>query len=251
VKNPCHTSLDLRFARVGVLADEKTSWPPEHQLFLNGLVYSDFGDRSPTDAESRLRWVRSQRKTHFRPQPYEQLAAVLRKHGLEADAAKVLFEKNRDQAKYTQQPLRRRTWNAFLNITVGYGYRPVRALLWSLLIVVLGAHMFQPAFDAGTLVDSVSPAGIATDLTPGSLPTRRGSSFCSLIYSVDTFVPLVDLGEDRHWTPDPNRGRPLFQVGWFEMRYGEVLRYYLVLQRLFGWVFTTLLIAALSGLIRR
>ena len=76
--------------------------------------------------------------------------------------------------------------------------------------------------------------------------------FNALVYSIDVFVPLVDLHQQKYWLPNASRGDelPIFKVfklptsGWW-------LRSYLWVQIAVGWLLTTLLALGLSGLIRR
>jgi hypothetical protein len=64
------------------------------------------------------------------------------------------------------------------------------------------------------------------------------TKFCAFIYSLETFVPLVKLEMAEYWIPDPNR------------RAGSIFRVYLWIQILLGWVLTTLLVAAFTGIIK-
>ncbi|MDS4010860.1 MAG: hypothetical protein RKK15_05645, partial [Defluviicoccus sp.] len=73
--------VSLAHATVGVLADDLESWPQPGALILNGFVYGAIAPASTTDAEKRLDWLRRQNPQHFSPQPYEQLAKVLRQMG--------------------------------------------------------------------------------------------------------------------------------------------------------------------------
>jgi len=76
--------------------------------------------------------------------------------------------------------------------------------------------------------------------------------FCAPAYVIDTFVPLIDLGQAHYWTPDVRCSGTLLAVGnytiplsgFFLRRVGWVLN-------ILGWVLTTLLVAGLSGVIRR
>ena len=88
--------LDLRGAVVGGLLDQERSWPSPGKLLIDGFTYKGFGPESPSDAASRLKWLRLQ--PSFRPQPYQQLANVLRDNGDEAGAARVLAAKDDAQS---------------------------------------------------------------------------------------------------------------------------------------------------------
>ena len=74
--------------------------------------------------------------------------------------------------------------------------------------------------------------------------------FDPVLYSVDMFVPVVTFHQASYWLPDTNRGNVVVRIGSFVVLTGGLLRYYLVLHILMGWVLTTLLIVGLTGLIR-
>jgi hypothetical protein len=80
--------------RVRQLSDDEASWPTPGNLQLDGFVYTAIV-AGPADAATRLRWLARQPPRSFRPQPYEQLAKVLRESGHEDDAIRVLIAKER------------------------------------------------------------------------------------------------------------------------------------------------------------
>jgi len=131
--------LRLKHASVGFIADQEGGWPPPGRLLIDGFVYSFVqprpGGDSPWDAPTRLRWLALQ-PPGFHPQPYRQLAKVLRESGDEPGALQVLIAVQ--DASYRQGGLLGRFEGAFLKATIGYGYRPLRTIGWSLLVVLFG-----------------------------------------------------------------------------------------------------------------
>ncbi|WP_139226770.1 hypothetical protein [Poseidonocella pacifica] len=89
--------VDLTNARVGCLIDDPDSWPSRGNLRLNGFTYGSFESNTSTIYFDRLDWLRRQYEPHladdFRPQPFEQLAKVLRETGREAEATKIAISK--------------------------------------------------------------------------------------------------------------------------------------------------------------
>jgi hypothetical protein len=79
--------------------------------------------------------------------------------------------------------------------------------------------------------------------------------FNPLIYSLENFLPVVELHQDKYWRPNPRH-----TVSAKSRRGGEprdpsstpsrLLRWYLWLHILAGWTITPLLFAGLSGLVR-
>ena len=58
-------------------------------------------------------------------------------------------------------------------------------------------------------------------------------NFNAIVYSLDTFAPLIDLHQAKYRLP----------TGWF-------LRAYLWVHIILGWVLTTLLVVGLTGLVQ-
>jgi hypothetical protein len=93
--------LDLRGSHIGGLCDDEKSWPIPGKLLIDGLTYGGFCGEiraapieqtaSPTDAASRLKWLRLQPR--FYPQPYKQLANWMRENGDDTGATTVLAAK--------------------------------------------------------------------------------------------------------------------------------------------------------------
>ena len=64
--------------------------------------------------------------------------------------------------------------------------------------------------------------------------------FSPLVYSLETFLPLVKLGQGDEWAPNPNAGRA-----------GKCLRRYLWVHMLMGWLLTALFVAGVSGIVHK
>jgi hypothetical protein len=90
--------LDLRNSKVGRLLNDESSWPANDNLQIDGFVYDQIAGKTPS-AETQLRWLSLQLKEHFLPQPYEQLATVLAKMGLEEEGRKVMIAKNKEHGR--------------------------------------------------------------------------------------------------------------------------------------------------------
>jgi hypothetical protein len=218
--------------------DDEDSWPQRGQLLLDGLEYEGFaGDRTPMDAQRRLEWIRRQ-LPDFRPQPYDQLARVFRRMGREAEAVEVLIAKQEDLIRYGKLSRWGKLTRWIFGVTIGYGYRSGLALLWSLIIVSIGWLFFELAYIFGLMVPS--SLGIPTDSLHSAgwrLPPNY-PRFQALFYSLDAFLPIVDLHQERFWLPDA--GKP----------WGATLWLYLRLHILAGWVFSTLFVSGVTGLVK-
>ncbi len=236
-------TVDLNGAHVGTLLDEEKSWPEPSHLLIDGFTYDGFGPGSPTDLRTRLRWISLQPQTPgaFNPQPYRQLAKAYRESGLENDATSVLVAA--EDVRYARYGWRGRLLGGFLRATIGYGHRPLRAIDWSLGVVLLGWLMVSVAKRAGVMrltwpETTPPPSG---DPTAGLNP---------LLYSLDLFLPFVNLHQEHYWWPDESSARSLRLAGLTLKVRGSMLRLYLWAQIIAGWLLSAIFIAGVTGLIR-
>ena len=234
------TQLDLSGASVGFLVDDERSWPAPGNLVIDGLTYSSFGlGLAPLDADTRLKWIALQPQYH--PQPYRQLAKVLREVGDEKGAVKVLVAEG--DARYRQMGVLGRVLGTFLKYTIGYGHRPLLALFWSLGVVLIGWAMVSIGARAGVMAQS----------WPEHLPvgtTKSHEELHPLLYSLDMFLPVVDLHQEYYWWPDTTMSGSVDAFGLRISISGRFLRHYLWLQIMAGWVLSGIFIAGVTGLIR-
>jgi hypothetical protein len=238
-EHPNGIALNLEHARLGVIEDDEGSWPQPGRLWIDGLEYEGFaGDRTPTDVRRRLEWLRRQ-LPDFRPQPYDQLAQVFRRMGREADAVEVLIAKQEDLIRHGKLSWWGRLTRRILGITIGHGYRSGRALLWSLAFVIAGALIFGWANARGLMAPS-SPEILTDPLyrAGGTIPPDY-PRFEALFYSLDAFLPIVDLHQESFWLPDA--GKP----------FGALVRIYLWIHIAAGWFLSTLFVSGVTGLVRR
>jgi hypothetical protein len=238
IRNQAHVSgiLDLSSATLGNLNDDPLCWPVVGNLFLDRCQYGAFTG-GPVDAAKRLDWLARQnparRGVDFWPQPYQQLAKVLHEMGHEDEAKTVLIEKEHRlrAAELRRLPRWRKPLHwGFTQLLrmVGYGHRPALALVPALAVVLLGAALVHRAADAGVLV-AARPAEAGAPV-PVLVP---------LAYSVEAFVPIVELGQTDAFRPD--LGRP----------WGYRLQVYLWLHGFAGWLIGGIAAAGILGLFRR
>jgi hypothetical protein len=246
------TKLDLENADVASLFDDRASWPAPGNLNLDGFTYSEFGGGSPADSPDRLQWLALQ-PNGYRPQPYAQLAKVLKQSGRIEDETEVLIAQLVEQRRSGNLSVAARAWNLLLQTTIGYGYRPLRALWWITGFVLLGTILFGWGYRAGVMTPSEPDAYEA--FARGGRPPVHYPHFNAFVYSLENFLPVVDLHLGNHWRPnarerivaDPASGEWMTENA---TSAGKLLRWYLWFHILAGWVLTPLMFAGLSGLIR-
>lgn len=183
--------VDLRHAVLGIIRDGWESWPDE--LKLDGLRYDRF--ENPLPPGQRVRWLLRD-GSGYTPQPFEQLALTYRSLGHEDEARTVSLLKERLRRKTLPRPAQ--VWGVIQDITVGYGYRPMRAAFWLLALLVLGSVVFTV-----------------------QRPTRAGSGgtevFNPVIFTLDVLLPVIGLGQGTAFTPTPGTqwiGYLLTASGW-------------------------------------
>jgi hypothetical protein len=235
--------LMLRDGSVGFIVDQERGWPRPGNLVIDGLVYSSFdvhpGD-SPWDAQTRLRWLALQ-PPGFHLQPYRQLAKVLRESGDEPGAIQVLIAQ--EDARYRQFELPGRIAGDFLNATIGYGYKPLRTIGWSLLIILIG----------WSVVWTAKRAEVMRPTWPENAPHTPEPNYEELhplLYSLDAFLPFVNLHQEHYWWPNSKAAGDCVILGYTVRLRGSLVRHYLWLQIFSGWLLSAILIAGITGLMK-
>ncbi|MGH4008812.1 MAG: hypothetical protein ACRDTH_11770 [Pseudonocardiaceae bacterium] len=160
---------------------------PERRLALSGLVYTSL------HTVGWHQWLHLiTRHTHdYRPQPYQQLAAVLKATGREAIARDVLIAQQQDLHDRGELGGRlakgaHRLWG----VLAGYGYRSGRVIVAFLVVLLLAAGLGVAAGHT-----SVGPDRYVTVRTGQA---GNSNSPCSLLEQIragiDHSLPLVPAG---------------------------------------------------------
>lgn len=266
------TKLVLERATAGSVMYSNGNWPIQGGLFLDGFVYGRIADRQ-ADADTMLKWLGIQPEESFKPQPYLQLAKVLRESGDDDGERRVLvaMEDRRWKADHPSAYALRLP----LRLTAGYGYRPLWAF-WEIAgLSALGWVIYRRSYLAGNIVPTEKEA--YEYFKREGRPPAHTSAFSPLVYSVENSLPLVKLGQAEKWQPDPSSSLPMEQqtsvpgganglspgvrlLRWFYRflagipRVGtssRLVRWFLLLQIVLGWLLATLFLAGVTGLIRK
>ncbi|WP_106745349.1 hypothetical protein [Yoonia maritima] len=259
--------VDLTSAHLADLADDAESWDKCDELCLVGLTYDVL--HGSADVDQRLVWLEKGAvwDGEFHPQPYEQLAKVLRESGHRTEATSILFDKELARRKAIRgrwwedrKPFRwflQLCWDYMLQFTIGFGHRPQRSF-YVLVVLVSVAWLFAHfAWKEGDFAPNVAVLLISEDWQalaqgPDAVPNpamvwgdsdhagKDYETFHSVAYAVDVVVPLVSLGQDAAWAPSTNRGPWGWHLWW--------LRWVLTV---LGWIVTAIGAAAVTGVIRK
>jgi hypothetical protein len=246
-----HGHILLSRATVDSLADDFSSWASRPgRLVLDGFTYGGFtGTGVPVDAATRLKWLALQWPEHigdeFKPQPWEQLIAVLRATGHPEAARSIAIAKQDRLRQAKVLPKSVRPFHRLYGLLVGYGYRPMRLLAATATVWLLCASAYWMASNPawfGTKNHLLAPP----PSEPGrAAPAPDYRNFVPLIYSADVLLPVVDLGYKDEWQPvvADRAGNPLI--------WGQLLRFLYWFEIAFGWVAGLLLVGVLGNLIKK
>ncbi len=249
-----HGFLNLRNAVVDRFEDDIESWPEQNMLLIDGYKYEAIFGNSPIDASQRMKWLALQPTNNkdygFRPQPYEQLVKVLRAMGHEDDARKIAIEKQKAMRKARGR--RANLWSWVLRVTTGYGYQTWLAFIWMAGMFLVGSGFFFNADQKAEMrpvsenvylsecyhgdVDGCAAKGWRTHSKSDGKELRLPSgypTFDPFIFSLDTLLPIVDFHQETYWQP---RAGPY--------------RLYMWIHIAFGWMLTTIAVAAFTGLFK-
>jgi hypothetical protein len=170
--------LILRNTAVLALQDLPNAWPDK--LELNGFTYTFLGSLASEDANNIATRKVSQFKEllikhkPYSPQPYEQLAKILRKEGYPDKADELLYAgKNRELSEV--EGFLNWLRLALLKVFIGYGYRIYYAVFW-----------FFGFMTVGVLVLRLSRQGPAHGMPYG------------IAYSSDMLLPIIRLRESHY-----------------------------------------------------
>jgi hypothetical protein len=201
---PASGQVILRHARCAALADNETFWTGPDGVDLDDFRYDALAEPVPLQADEmviqRIDWLRAALRHQYVPGPYDQLAAMFRAGGNEEHASTVLIRKQEDRYRALARGYRLlgpgvRVWSLVQRLMVGYGYRPTRALVWLLGLLVFGSLWFGLLRDTcGTqhgLVALGSRCPINIEDT--------GLVWNPFLYTMDLLVPIVDFGNKSRW----------------------------------------------------
>lgn len=262
-------SLSLTGAHARQFEDDHVSWPPKvvkgpdgkplvTEIDLDDFTYERINTTTPI--EMRKDWL--SRRTRFGPQPFEQLAKVLKATGREQEARLVAQEKQSFRRRSGEAPV---GWGAY-GFFVGYGYRPRRLILWLAALWLACAWSYSQAWEADLFVPAQPSVALNQALAKSCRPPegrwkseacrelmREYPAFNAFVYSLEHSLPVLDMHQKRSWTPanlvvaaEPARSLagavaplalPLWWLVWA--------------QTIVGWLGGLVLAAVLTGIVKK
>ncbi|MGZ9929938.1 membrane-associated oxidoreductase [Streptomyces sp. NC-S4] len=167
--------VNLRRSTVDLLHIDPQAWP--ERIAIDGLTYRTLAPHLP--AEQRLPALERE-ESGYLTYAYEQLAAAYRTAGDEAAARTVQLAKLRRHRRTL--PRAARAWGLLQDVTVGYGFRPLRAAGWLLALLMTGSIAY-----------GIDP--------PRALKAGEAPDFNPVFYTIDLMVPIVGFGQEGAFAP--------------------------------------------------
>ena len=201
--------VDLANARVGTFHDDRNSWPgcgcAGSPTTRSGTSQCRFATGLSGSAAMRAATYR--RSTSNSPTPTGVPGRL-------EDARQVAIARQRQRSRQLNVPAR--AWNWLLYVTVGYGYRTWLAGIWLAGLVAAGTAVFAASYPghmhkSGPVVPAFNP----------------------FVYTLDTVLPVVDLGEQKAWIA---QGAAL------------TIQWLLICA---GWILTTAVVAGVTNALNR
>jgi hypothetical protein len=230
-------------ASVGSLDDDKESWPVSGHLFLDGFTYQRIGNVSvdtpgdssdtPRDFKSRKQWVELDTTHPLRA--YRQLSDVYsrfsdtRRSRAALFALEDLLHSNGTKEEHsTILRCMRVAWKILLKITIGYGYRLGRAVLWLIFFWSVGFALAYWGYFVHLIVPADKEA--YTSFVQHWVAVNNYPTFHAGIFSLENAIPPINLSMSDHWRA----------VG--------CLSWWFFVQRIAGWFLSIFFVAGITGL---
>ena len=234
-------------------------------IYLDGLKYEHL-DIKDLSFNTFKNWL--DKMPEFKPQPYKQLAKVLRNMGHNEDANDIMIKYNEELRKKDFLTCNR----LFISIlkwiyakTAGYGYKPMSVIKWMSIVWLLCSLFYWNASKVAVFAPTnplvfqkkdyyechVEENGTAlsdifnwkkynnTNNWIDSKLEGEYTTFNPFMYSLDVILPIVDLQVEKDWGQYVSSNNGTLNdftrwIMWFEI--------------LFGWIYSLILVAILSGL---
>jgi hypothetical protein len=304
LKPTCAGICDLTNTRAEslLIATDTRRWPTGLKVIAPDIRIESVPEYTRDQRKDWLRWL--QEKSAWSPHLYQQMAKRLREAGHEECAKAFYIAMRRRQRReelnglleprgdenydfrvhgYIPKPrrewLRLLGWEKLLDWTVGFGHRPMNALICMAALIVIGWVGFAFAWHGGAITpaQAVVFEDIHTQLDSGDegdLGTRDPNwaigledcvkqnatvsltflgrseaeaaclpadypAFNALFYSFDLAIPLLEMRPERYWTVNVSAPGGQWVLAWY---YFHII---------VGSVLTGLFLAAVTGIVKR
>jgi hypothetical protein len=239
-------------ASCGTLIDDEKSWPAGNsRIFLDDFTYrlGHIGD-----TEARLRWLRRQfpagkdrRRGDFHPSSYKHLAATLRAQGHEREATEILIGMARDRMLYARLGRWQRLWSGILWHVIRGGYKPLRAMIFLVVLWMANIVVFSVGYQAG-LIGPTDQRAFEVFASGSHQVPAWYPPFQSVVYAIDTSLPVINLGQRDKWQPLLH---PIDAKSPMPPDVGSVLLLWRWLAIAAGWFLSSMLVIGIAALVTK
>lgn len=233
-------NLNLRYATIGVLAAPAD---PPGRLVATGWQLGRVHGPAGQSWRAAQRWLETTPQTPearvaggFVRQPWQEMADVLDRAGRPEQGRRLRFEAERQttrRAPWWSRPVRRA-----YEVLVGYGLYPLLAGAWMLLaaLLTLGLTLLFPQAFAPTDLAAASTAAVVepTGATACAALAEGYPCFAAPVYALEVMLPVAQIGQLAAWAPAH-----------------AAIAAAVIALRAFVWLMTALLLAGVTGLLRR
>jgi uncharacterized protein YjbI with pentapeptide repeats len=204
---PIEGLVNLRRSTFDLIHATPEVWPD--RVRINGLTY---GSLAPAMSAGERLELLDRDDDGYVPHAYEQLAAAYRRIGDDAGARAVQLAKQRRHRRTLSWYAK--IWGHVQDATVGYGFRPTRAMAWLVALLLVG-----------TVLYGLHP--------PGAVEPGKAPDFHAAVYTLDLLLPIIDFGQEKAFNPH----------GGYQW-----LAYLLIAA---GWILATTVIAGITRAVNR
>ena len=216
----------------------------------------------------RFRWARylgvssgtwPEYTSEFTPNPYLQLAKIVRQAGYDRAADEVLLRLDRNRTRWGDQGAWHQIGGWLYDLAIKRGFAPFRPLFGLIGLWLLSVIAFQASYEAKDFVPYKDNL-VGTERLAAGGPAKLGRDrnnepilvrFDARTYAFELVVPLVTIDGKQNWVfrdpPDADAHRslrPLTRLlDW--LAHGLI-----VLDPILGWIMTSFLVTGIAGLIR-
>lgn len=283
----------LTSAKIDTITEKDNFWKENEfrEFHLDGLEYNHLSGKN-LDSSTLVKWL--EKMPEFKPQPYKQLARVLRNMGHNKEANDIMIDYNNKMRKKDYEEFKvefkqaykislKEKWNFFkifiksifetlgflarliYEKTSGCGYKLIRVFITMFCVWLFCSLFYWNASKVAVFAPS-NPLVFQkkdfyqcnVELTGTSLfdmfNWKKYSSsnnwidskvdgeyttFNPFWYSLDVILPIVDLQVEKDW------GQYVPSNDW---TLNDFTRWLMWFEILFGWIYSLILVAILSGL---
>ncbi|HJR82049.1 MAG TPA: hypothetical protein VJ821_18390 [Anaerolineales bacterium] len=237
-------SADFENSQFGNLYVENVNWPEGlANINLGGMSYQNIEMILEADGDAWEELIELVDRSAYNAQAYTTLENYFLQQGYADRADEVYIAYKKREFKEALSRFSMGWWSNLFLWSVGYGRKPGFVLIGALLFIIVGwLFVFRKPEGMVSLSkhEIIGPKVGNHGTLSRKIPMRVISSqheipYNPFWYSLDLFIPFIDLGFDDKWSPRPNRKWAIA---------------YAKLHMLAGWVLLPIGLLAITGVIK-